>query len=136
MKNLELLKELVGVQYNDMEGLFAIDNNDSKNIHSLCEAHGIDVKNQFLLGFGFSFGEMRGKDTLQEVYCKVLLLDKEYGRVYEEVVQNLKKESKVKVIKKSFPLSVEELGLYIKRFDSMAIGEISNYINAIEIVEE
>lgn len=136
MKNLEILKEIVDVKYNDMQGLVAFDNNDMDNIHSLCKSNGIDIDNHFLLGFGFSFGEMRGDDRLKTILCEVLLLDKKYGTMYENVVNNLKNDSAAKVFKKRFYMPVEELGRYIKRFDSMAVGEISSHINRIEIAED
>lgn len=136
MKNLEILKDLVDVKYNDMNGLFAFDENDSDNIHSLCQSQGIDTDKHFVLGFGFEFGEIRGDERLEVVTCKILLLDEEYGISYDEVLKNAASMPSLKAVIKRFDIPVTELGRYIKRFDAMALTEIGNHIRNIEIVEE
>lgn len=136
MRNFTILENLVDVKYNDMEGLISFDDNDSDNIHSLCESQGIDTKQYFILGFGFEFGEMRGNDRLKVVTCKVLLLDKEYGVSYDEILKHAVSTSSLKAIRKRFDIPVSELGRYIKRFDCMAMRELGNHITGLEIIEE
>lgn len=137
MKNYKIVEKMANVHHNDMQGVFSIDERDrASSISNLCKAHDVDTSEHFILGFGFGFGEMRGTDTLQKVICRVLLLDKEYGTTYNEVLKNIAGVSPVKAIKKRFTIPVAELGLYIKSFESMAVGEISNHITELEIAEE
>ena len=136
MKNFKIVEDMVNVHYNDMQGMFSIDKRENDSIEALCKANGVDTSDYFILGFGFGFGEMRGTNTLQKVTCRVLLLDKEYGTSYDEILENVVGAPSVKVIKKRFTIPVAELGLYIKSFESMAVGEISNHISALEIIEE
>ena len=53
MKNIDILKEVVGTQYNDMMGLISIDSKTGGEIFwNLLKNHGIDPSKYFLVGFG------------------------------------------------------------------------------------
>jgi len=51
--NLEIIKDEVSTQYNDMRGFVAIDSyNGINELVNLCQDQGIDMKDFLLIGFG------------------------------------------------------------------------------------
>jgi hypothetical protein len=136
MKNIGILKGLVETQYNDMEGLISIDQHADSDLFRLCEDNGIDMNYYFLFGFGLSEFTITGIGYRGEVYCSVLLIEKEkYGQTFDNIASKTSSVDPVDVIKKSFRIKYEELGKYIKRFNFMVVSELSNYIQEINIQE-
>lgn len=136
MKNVEILEEIVGTQYNDMEGLISIDAHSGNDLFTLCEDNGIDMEKYFLFGFGLSEFTTDGIGEQDEVTCSVLLLDKEeHGQSFDEIQSNIEGLETVNVIKKTFDIKYIDLGKYIKRFDFMTVSEMSKSISSMNIVE-
>lgn len=137
MRNLEILKSIVGTNYNDMFGLIAIDSHSGTDLFTLCEDHGINMEKYFLLGFGLSEFTLSGIGEENSVYCYVLLLDRsKYGRSYDEIQQAISGLENVDIIKKSFEIKYTDLKKYIKRFDFMTISTMGDHISEMNIIEE
>lgn len=136
MKKVSILNEIVGTQYNDMQGLISIDAHSGTDLFALCNDHGIDMSKYFLVGFGLSEFTLDGIGKENEVYCSVLLLDKEeYGHSYNDIESKIKEMESVNIVKKSFDVKYTELGKYIKRFDFMVVSEMSKNISSMKIDE-
>ncbi|MFR4424418.1 MAG: hypothetical protein ACLT4V_10010 [Parabacteroides merdae] len=137
MKNIDILKEVVGTQYNDMMGLISIDSKTGGEIFwNLLKNHGIDPSKYFLIGFGLADSTILGVGARDQLTCTVLLLESsKYGSRYEEVEANLKQHESIDVKRISFSVKYTELSEYIKRFDFMAVGEIANNISKMNIIE-
>lgn len=136
MKNIDILKDLVSTQYNDMRGLVAIDGHMGDELFQLCENNGIDMNMYFLLGFGLSEFTSNGIGQHNEVSCSVLLLEKDkYGYNFDEISRNIGNLDTVDVIKKSFTMEYSDLGNYIKRFDLMTVSDLSGKISKINVIE-
>lgn len=74
MKNIDILKEVVGTQYNDMMGLISIDSKTGGEIFwNLLKNHGIDPSKYFLVGFGLADSTILGVGARDQLTCTVLL---------------------------------------------------------------
>ncbi|MFV0584988.1 MAG: hypothetical protein ACK5N4_23480 [Parabacteroides gordonii] len=138
MKNIDILKDFVNTQYNDMQGVISIDDHGiNPSFLGLCKAHGIDTKKYFLLGFGISvYNIIAPTSENASVTCKVLLLEKEkYGSNFDEIEANVRSEETTDVVEKTFSVTYKELGEYIKRLDFMAVTDMSKNISKMNIME-
>ena len=138
MKNIEILKDLVSTQYNDMKGVIAIeDHGINPSFSGLCKAHGIDTKEYFLIGFVVSsYNVIAPTSENAAVTCKVLLLEKEkYGSNFDEIEANIRKEDSTDVVEKTFSVTYKELGEYIKRLDFLAVTDMSANISKVNIIK-
>ena len=135
--NINILKETVYTKYNDLQGIISIDGHDGvSEFFDLCEEKGIDMNIYFLIGFGLSEFTISGIGSSDEVYCNILLLEKEkYGETFDEISSNIRNTDSVDVVKKSFSVKYTDLGKYIKRFDFLAVSEMSRYISTMNIQE-
>lgn len=131
-----ILEEIVGTQYNDMEGLISIDVHPDNDLVALCGDNGIDVEKYFPVGFGLSDSSIGGVVEEEKLCCSVLLLDREeYGVSADEIESNIKGQKSVNVIKKTFYINYTDLGNYIKQFDFMAVNEVGRSITTMNIIE-
>ncbi|KAA6343125.1 hypothetical protein EZS27_009191 [termite gut metagenome] len=136
-KNLSVIEELVGTQYNDMVGLIAIDGHDPLHLFNMCRDNGIDMDKYFLLGFGLSESTIDGIGKRDSVFCHVLLIEKDkYGESVDEISAKVKNLSSVDVVKKHFHIPYSSLYTYIKRFDFTVISSHISGIPSINIVEK
>lgn len=136
MKNVSILKDIVKTQYNDMEGLISIDTHEGSNIFELCRDNGINMEHYFLIGFGLSEFTLDGIRRGDNVYCSVLLLDKsKYGDSFDNISNKIRSLDCVDVEKKTFTIKYTDLGKYIKRFDFLAVSDISSYIKNMNLSE-
>lgn len=136
MKNTRILEEIVSTQYNDLRGLIAIDQHSGSELLSLCKDNGINKDEYFFLGFGLSEFTINGIGEFDSVYCKMLLLEKsKYGNTFDEINRNIRNLSSVDVVKKCFSIKYSDLGKYIKRFDFVALSEMSGVISSMNIIE-
>ena len=134
--NIEIVKDLVGTKYNDMQGLISIDTHAGAELRQLCADNKIDMEAYFLLGFGLSDETLIGIGSNDKIMCTVLLLEKsKYGNGFDEISSNISKLAVIDVVKKTFFVKIADLGKYIKRFDFMAATPISNYVSVINITE-
>ena len=136
--NFEILENLVSTQYGDMTGLIQIDGHSSlSELYTLCAENGIDRDKYFLIGFGFSDFTTSGVGSHGKATCTVLLLETEkYAQTFDEIKEQLVKNPKVDVIKKTFPIDYKDFGKYIKRVDALMLTEMGNYIREINIIED
>lgn len=136
MKNVSILKDIVKTQYNDMEGLISIDTHEGSNIFELCRDNGINMEHYFLIGFGLSEFTLDGIGRGDNVYCSVLLLDKsKYGDSFDNISNKIRSLDCVDVEKKTFTIKYTDLGKYIKRFDFLAVSDISSCIKNMNLSE-
>lgn len=137
MKNLEIIEDIVGTQYNDMEGLISIDGHLGDMFFNMCSDYGIDMDKFFLIGFGLydSFSQA-GKDN-DEVSCKVILLNKkEYGDSYDEIKSKIQNLESVNAVCKYFYIKYTDLQKYIKRISFMTISSMGDNISKLNIIKE
>lgn len=132
--NYDLIKDEVGTQYADMKGIVSIDGHLSTTLWKLCKDHGIDTDKWFVVGLEFSDGETIGKKPLY-VSAYVVEMETE-NETYEQMAQRLKGLEKVEIHKKSFSISYQDLGKYVKRLKFAVMSEISNNIQSAEFIED
>ena len=132
--NFDILQEEIKTQYNDMRGIAAIDGHEPTYLHQLCTDNGIDLDNYFLVGLGFYDGETIGCYPL---VVHAYLIEKEEGDEEPNgLVNRLTKTPKITIKKKSFSITYEELGRYIKRLNIGVLSSISEYIQDAEFVDD
>lgn len=87
---------------------------------------------------GFYDGGIEGIFTFDSVSIHVLLIDKnEYGHAsYDELAQKLSQEDEVHAIRKSFRVRFVDMHKYFKRFDCMALTDMSTNIKNLNIEEQ
>jgi hypothetical protein len=132
--NYDLLKEKIGTQYNDMKGIAAIDGHHYDYLWRMCEDFGIELQNWFLVGIELSDWETIGQLPLTVTAYLVEKLPNEDQ--YEQVAQRLEAQPKVEIHKKSFNISYQDLGKYIKRLNIGVLGEIANHIKDAEFIDD
>ena len=132
--NFDILQEEIKTQYNDMRGIAAIDGHEPTYLHQLCTDNGIDPDKYFLVGLEFYDGETIGRHPLV-VYA--YLIEKEEGDdVSNRFVKRLANTPKITIKKKSFSITYEDLGRYIKRLNIGVLSDLSEYIQDAEFVDE
>lgn len=136
--NYEIIEGEVSAQYNDMKGLVALDGHGIGSLYDMCRDNGINMDDYYLLGVGFYDGGIDGIFTFDSVSIHVLLIDKnEYAsNTYDELAQKLSQEAEVHAIRKSFNVKLIDLHKYFKRFDCMALTDMSTNIGNINIEEQ
>ena len=113
---MEDLKKIVVTKYGDYQGNVSMDMQDQ----FICQLKSFDLPEGVVIGAGFEFDEIIGKESFQSVVCYVLVADPEYGTNMQEVIDNAPSENlKVTKVKKTSP--VNELGLFFKRFNCCGI---------------
>ena len=132
--NFSLLKNEIGTQYNDMKGIAAIDGHMNDFLWRMCEDNGIDLHGWFLLGLEFSDGETIGEYPLTvSAYLVERASDHE---PYEQVAERLGNTEKVEIHKKSFDITYQDLGKYIKRLNIGVLSDISSYIQDAVFIDD
>lgn len=134
MANLELLKNVISTQYNDMKGLAAIDGHDRSYLNSMCSDHGVNLNEWCLIGLELYDSEPIGTEQLT-VYA-YLIKKVDDSESYDDLKERLTHMDNVEIHKKSFRLSYEELGRYIKRINIGVLSELPNYIKSAHFVED
>lgn len=132
--NFNILQKEIGTQYNDMRGIAAIDGHEPNYLHQLCTDNGIDLDNYYLVGLEIYDGETIGRYPL---VVHAYLIEKEEGDdVPNGFVKRLADTPKTTIKKKSFSITYEDLGHYIKRLSIGVLSSISEYIQDAEFVDE
>ena len=132
--NLELTEHLVGTQFNDMKGVAAIDGFEMITLCDLCEDHGIDPKQWFLIGLRFADGEPVGRS---KVRISAYLVEKENEHEsFDQIAARIQQKTAVTVHKKNFDLPYNKLGYYIKRLDMLVFSEMIDHIRQLDIITE
>lgn len=132
--NYDLIKEKISTKYNDMKGIAAIDGHLNNYLWRMCEDFGIELQNRFLVGIELKDGETIGQLPLTVIVYLVEISTDE--TTYEQVAQRLEAQEKVEIHKKSFNISYQDLGKYIKRLNIGVLGEIANHIKDAEFIDD
>lgn len=137
-RNFGVLEDLVSTKYGDLTGLIQIDgHNNVTELYDLCAANDISRNDYFIIGFGLSQSTISGLGEFTDINCSVLLLEtSKYGNTFDIIEKNIKNLSTVDVVKKNFHASVNDIGKYLKRVDTMLLTEMGNYIQNINLIEE
>lgn len=136
--NYETIEGEVTVQYNDMKGLAALDGHGIDSLYNMCRDNGINMDDYYLLGVGFYDSGTEGIFMFDSVSIHVLLIDKnEYASdTYDDLAQKLSQEAEVHAIRKSFRVKLGDLHKYFKRFDCLALTDMSSNIKRLNIEEQ
>jgi len=133
--NLDAIKENVSTQYGDFTGVIQIDGFDGPMaINNLCKEYKFDISDKFIIGFGFGESTTDGIGKRDEVTCSILYVDKsEYGDGYDTIERKIKNDGTLKLKKKNIDIKYSSLGKYIKRYDFLAMTELTKHATIIEI---
>lgn len=132
--NYDLIKDEIGTQYNDMKGIAAIDGHLGSHLWDLCEKNGVNLKGWFLLGLEFTDGETIGHYPLR---VSAYLIEKESeNETYEQVADRLRGMAEVEIHRKSFEISYQDLGQYIKRLNFGVLSEMSSNIQDAVFIDD
>lgn len=132
--NYDLIKDEIGTQYNDMKGIAAVDGHDPAHLWKMCEDNGVSFQKYFLVGLEFTDGETIGQSPL---YVSAYLVEKESeNETYEQVAHRLKGMAKVEIHKKSFEISYQDLGKYIKRLNFGVLSGMSSNIQDAVFIDD
>lgn len=132
--NLDILREEINTQYTDMKGIAAIDGHLGNYLWKLCEENGVVLKGWFLLGLKFTDGETIGEYPIR---VSAYLIEKETeDETYEQVAHRIGGMAKVEIHKKSFEISYQDLGKYIKRLKFGVLSEMSSNIQDAVFIDD
>ncbi len=136
--NFDIIKEHVGTKYGDLTGVIQIDGHSNiSSIYDLCKDHEFETDDKFIVGFGFGESTILGISKNDSIYCSILYVEKsEYGHNFEAIEEKIKKDKKLILKKENIEVKYSKLGKYIKRFDFLAMTELTKYATKIEIEEE
>ena len=135
--NFSLIKEHVRTQYGDLTGVIQIDGHSSiTSIYKLCTDYEFDTKEKFIIGFGLSENTLNGIGASEKVSCSILYVNKaDYGNNFEEIAAKIKVDGTLKLRKKNLNIKYSDMGKYIKRYDFLALTELTKFATEIEIDE-
>nr|DAJ70804.1 MAG TPA: hypothetical protein [Caudoviricetes sp.] len=132
--NYDLIKDEVSTQYTDMKGIVSIDGHLPTDLWKLCKEHGVDTNKWFVIGFEVSDNEPIGDRPLYvSAYVVAMETDNE---TYDQMAQRLKGLERVEIHKKSFSISYQELGKYVKRLNFAVLSDISSNIQNADFIED
>jgi hypothetical protein len=135
--NFDLIEDRVATQYGDYAGYIQVDGHSGSDLFKLCEDHGIDMKNYFLIGFGFGESTINGVGKSEKILCTALLLETSLcGSTFDEIAAFLRqKNGKAKAKKVHFHMKIKDLSKYVKRFDLMVVTRLSTHIKELDVTD-
>lgn len=124
--------------YEDFKGIIKIDGHHSiTSIEKLCNDYGFKTNDKFIVGFGFEEITTNGVGRKDKICCRIYYIDKgEYGDNYDAIKEKIKENEFLILKKEVFNIRYSDLGKYIKRFSFIALSDISNLVDFIEIEED
>lgn len=135
--NFDLIKDHVRTQYGDLTGVIQIDGHSNiTSIYKLCIDYEFETEDKFIMGFSLTENTLNGIGESNKVSCSVLFVNKaDYGNNFEEIEAKIKADGTLKLQKKNFYIKYSDLGKYIKRYNFLAMSELSRFASEIEIDE-
>lgn len=134
MANYKLIENVISTKYNDMRGLAAIDGHDRSYLNRLCTDHGVSLDDWLLLGLQFYDYEPVGRETF--IVYAYLVQKQEQDESYDQIKERLSRQETVDIHKKSFSITYEELGQYVKRIDLGVLTDLSEFINSANFIDD
>lgn len=91
--NFELIAEHVNTKYGDLTGVIQIDGHENiSSIYGLCQDTGIDISEQFIIGFGLEDSPITDLGESTSAYCKIIYVEE---NIYGDTFNKIQKKSEM-----------------------------------------
>ena len=135
---MNFIEKLTSVQYGDYQGSVAVDTHGGTDFFKFCREKGIDVDNEFPIGFSIGESTTTGVGRKDVVHFTVYTIDKNVaGSNYDEIEKYIKSNSGNIELKRIY-LSIQysELTKIIKRYEVTFFNSMRDIIRNVEIIDD
>jgi hypothetical protein len=135
---MNFIEKLTSVQYGDYEGAVAVDTHGGADFIKFCKEKGVDVDNEFPIGFSIGESTTSGVGRKDEVHFTVYTIDKNVaGSNYDEIEKYIKLNSGNIELKRTYlSIKYSELTKIIKRYEVTFFNRMRDIIRKVEIIDD